>query len=119
MIQSILVIEDSSDLRQTVMEYFVNSGFQVNGAENGLDGLNYLKGCSSTDLILLDLQMPILNGYDFLKRKDDLPQIKHIPVIVFSSDLGIDCLKGHAGVIHTAAKNTELSELVTFVRHMM
>lgn len=118
MIQSILVIEDSLDLRNTVMEFFTHAGFEVNGAENGLAGLNYLKERFSPDLILLDMQMPILNGYDFLKQKELLCEIKHIPVIVFSAEPGIDSLRGQAGVIHTTSKCTELSDLLMIIRHM-
>lgn len=55
-------------------------------AKNGLDAITVLNENPDTHLILLDIMMPIMNGMDFLGHKESQPSLKHIPVIVLTTD---------------------------------
>ncbi len=79
----ILIIEDNSDTRR-FLEIMLGKEFEVFTAENGVIGIDYARN-KSPDLILLDIMLPILSGYDTcsLLKKDD--KTKHIPVIFLSA----------------------------------
>lgn len=67
MAQVILVIDDAENLRQLVKAYLTQEGYQIVTAANGRDGL-FVARTEKPDLILLDLMMPEMGGYDFLKH---------------------------------------------------
>lgn len=69
--RTILVVEDDRDLRETVSEVLTEEGFQVVTAEDGHHALALLERHGPPDLILLDLMMPGMNGWQFLKAADD------------------------------------------------
>lgn len=67
MSKTILVIDDSRNLRQMVSSYLEQEGWRVVGAANGREGIR-LAEQESPDLIILDLMMPEMGGYDFLRE---------------------------------------------------
>lgn len=79
----ILIIEDNPDTRR-FLEVMLGKEFDMITAENGVIGIDYARN-KSPDLILLDIMLPILNGYDTcsLLKKDE--KTKHIPVIFLSA----------------------------------
>jgi twitching motility two-component system response regulator PilH len=83
-IKKILVVDDSPTERQCMMELLVKRGYQVVIAENGEEGVNKSKS-EMPDLILMDVVMPGLSGYQATRTitKDD--STKHIPVILCTS----------------------------------
>jgi CheY-like chemotaxis protein len=83
--KQILVIEDDADIRECLMLMLESEGYRVAGAADGREGLDVLAGMSGPCLILLDLMMPVMNGWEFLqaKRKDDILAV--IPVVVLSA----------------------------------
>lgn len=112
---SVLVIDDEPAIRECLVYYLTASGFHTFSAANGELGFQCLDQESNIDLIILDLQMPILNGYSFLERKKNLANIKDIPVIIFSSDQNITDLTGENSVIGVLPKTTEFQDIVAFV----
>jgi CheY-like chemotaxis protein len=83
----ILLIEDEPDLRETLKELLELIGFQVETAANGREGLFKLETKGNPCLIMLDLMMPVMNGWQFLEalKKDPLHGRAAIPVIVVSA----------------------------------
>ena len=71
--KTILIVEDEAEARQALSEYLEAKGYEVTCATDGLDGLNQVKK-NHPKLVLLDLSMPILDGYAFLElaREDHL-----------------------------------------------
>ena len=63
---SILVVEDSEDIRELEVLFLQNSGYHVAAASNGKEALTTLASMPKPCLVLLDLMMPIMNGYQFL-----------------------------------------------------
>ncbi len=115
MISSVLLIEDNLELLESMEEYFRRAGFITWTAQNGAEGLSYLGRDIVIDLIILDLQMPIVDGYRFLKEKTYHLQGKEIPAIVYSGEADSNSLIGTSGVIAAFPKSIEMSKLVNFV----
>jgi CheY-like chemotaxis protein len=65
--QPILIIEDEPDLRETLKDLLEISGFKVMTASNGKEGLDHIRNAGNPCLILLDLMMPVMNGWQFLE----------------------------------------------------
>lgn len=76
---TLLIIEDDKDLRELFRDQFEVRGLTVFLAENGKVGLEILKS-EEIDLVLTDIQMPIMNGFEFLKQSKGLQ--KRLPPIV-------------------------------------
>jgi CheY-like chemotaxis protein len=82
---SILVVEDDTDLRDCVREELEDAGFHVSTAGNGREGLELLDRGHRPCLILLDLMMPVMTGYEFLAELRG--RDADIPVVVMSAYL--------------------------------
>jgi len=79
---SVLIIEDN-ELNQEILTDILGNEYNLFTAENGQIGLSMLREhAAEVDVVLLDIQMPVMNGYEVLEeaRKDE--QIRHIPIIV-------------------------------------
>lgn len=83
----IMIIEDEADLRETIKEMLEISGFSVLTAENGREGLRLINEIGKPCLILLDLMMPVMNGWEFLERLKNTDEhvLSDIPVTVTSA----------------------------------
>ena len=83
--KNILIIDDDAPLRQTMREALECEGYQVFTAVNGKDGFDKLKTISPEPcVILLDLMMPVMSGWDFLDSQRSHPDFKDIPVVICS-----------------------------------
>jgi CheY-like chemotaxis protein len=83
----ILVVEDEEMIRESIVEFLDDSGFQAVGAAHGREALEKLGASSDPPpcLILLDLMMPVMDGRTFREHQLQMPQFALIPVIVFSA----------------------------------
>ncbi|MEM8717650.1 MAG: response regulator, partial [Cyanobacteria bacterium P01_G01_bin.4] len=81
---TILVIDDSLTQRMTVATTLEKAGYAVSQARNGRDGLQRLEE-TTIDLILCDLEMPMMNGYEFLSQIENNPKLADIPVVMLTS----------------------------------
>lgn len=82
--KSILYLDDTPDQRNLVRMILVAEGFMVETATDGEEGLNKIKE-SYPDLILLDLGMPKLDGFEFMAVVKSQPETKKIPIVVVSA----------------------------------
>lgn len=80
----LLIIEDNPDTRQIYKDVFERDGFEVLQAEDGEKGLSYAQA-TLPDVILLDLMLPKLSGFDLLKQLRAKEDTQHIPVMIFSA----------------------------------
>jgi CheY-like chemotaxis protein len=83
--ESILVIEDDAATRETLSLALEDNGYSVTGVANGQEALQHLRRTAPPNLILLDLRMPVMNGWEFRKRQAQDPALKSIPVVVISA----------------------------------
>ena len=81
--KKILFVEDDDNFSDIVMTILRKDGFEVVLAKDGEEGLNLVK-TEKPDLVLLDLVMPRMDGFDFLKYLRSMEGIPWIPVIVFT-----------------------------------
>src|SRR5437870_3596549 len=82
---SILIVEDENPIRNVITEILEDEGYQVASARNGLEALTYLHQHAHPHLILLDLGMPIMTGWEFCEQQQRDPTLATIPVIVMSA----------------------------------
>jgi CheY-like chemotaxis protein len=80
----VMVVEDDHLIRQVIAEALEEEGFEVVEAANGKEALEALRSAHPS-LILLDLMMPVMNGWEFRRAQLADPQIAEIPVIVLSA----------------------------------
>jgi CheY-like chemotaxis protein len=83
--QSILIIEDEPIIRETLRDSLELEGYKVQAVENGKEGLSVIRKMERPCLILLDLMMPIMNGFEFLDMKEQDVTIATIPVVIVSA----------------------------------
>lgn len=81
----ILIVEDDSDLREALAQILSDEGYEVLGASHGQEALDSLRVGRRPCLILLDLTMPVMNGWQFRDIQRHDPDISGIPVIVLSA----------------------------------
>ena len=84
MSKCILVVEDQEDNRQILRDLLTNAGFEMIEAENGEEAVAFAQA-RRPDLILMDIQLPILDGYEATRRIKANPDLKSIPIIVVTS----------------------------------
>ncbi|MGE3611288.1 MAG: response regulator [Bacteriovoracaceae bacterium] len=85
--KKILIIDDEIDFRLTLAELLTLQGYGVCTARDGIGALNYLLEKEEVpDLIILDLNMPNMNGWDFLKQIDANDVFSKIPLMIVSGD---------------------------------
>ena len=84
MTKRILVVEDQEDNRRIVRDLLSASGYQLVEATTGEEGLK-LAATEKPDLILMDIQLPGMDGYEVTRRIKANPELTHIPIIVVTS----------------------------------
>lgn len=83
----ILIVEDSEDLQNLLGQIFESEGFTVEHAYHGRQALDLLQAAKqSPSLILLDVMMPVMDGFEFRKLQTHDPEISAIPVVVMTAD---------------------------------
>lgn len=112
----ILIVEDDYAIRETVVDVLTYQGFEVSVASNGAEALERLgKAPVPPSLILLDLMMPVMDGYQFRSAQSRDPRIADIPVVVFSAGAGPEvCLTPLAPAAYLP-KPFELHRLIDVV----
>ena len=84
MSKRILIVEDQADNRRILPDLFASAGYELIEAESGEDALAAL-GTSRPDLILMDIQLPVTDGYEATRRIRLNPELKSIPIIAVTS----------------------------------
>jgi twitching motility two-component system response regulator PilH len=85
---TILVVEDSETYRAMISDLLKDSGFSVDTASNGVEALAKVEAYPAEGLpvlIVLDIVMPEMNGYDFCRKVKKDPRMKDVPVVMCSS----------------------------------
>jgi two-component system, chemotaxis family, chemotaxis protein CheY len=83
---SILIIEDDLDVRSAVADVLEEEGYRPLLAANGREALELLVHGARPSLILLDLMMPVMDGWEFHSRLLESPSLATTPIVVFTAD---------------------------------
>lgn len=81
-----LVVDDSSAMRAFLRLILRDAGFEVTEARNGRDGLERLHGTDIPDLVLLDWNMPEMNGFEMLQRVRRDPGLREMRVMMVTTE---------------------------------
>jgi CheY-like chemotaxis protein len=81
---NVLIVEDHPEVRRTLTEILQEGGYAVTSAADGQEALDRLRTAPLPHLILLDLLMPVMDGWEFRRRQREDPAIAAIPIVVIS-----------------------------------
>ena len=112
--QTVLVVEDDDDLREVVTQTLERNGFRVVSARDGQDALDRLGEQGGPCLILLDLMMPRMSGWEFRRRQLADPRFAAMPVVVMTATATLDEAAIHADDI--LRKPLSFTSLLTAVK---
>jgi CheY-like chemotaxis protein len=111
-----MVVEDDAETRELIAEVLRDDGYNVQTAANGAEALAALRTTASAPtLILLDLMMPVMSGWQFLDERAGDPRLARIPVLVLSADPTRQ-LASSRGVVAVVGKPFDLPRLLKLVR---
>ena len=86
----VLVVEDDADIRETVAELLIEEGYGVQTANSGREALDYLAVAAALpDVVLLDLMMPVMDGWTFYDHIQRDARWASLPIVVISADANV------------------------------
>lgn len=112
----VLVVDDDEDIRGTLGAVLQAEGFDVLEARNGLHALQQLLRNPLPDVILLDMTMPVMTGFEFLEMQQEDPRIRAIPVIAVTVHVRVAEIRG---VRRLVRKPFDLNQLLEVLREVV
>jgi len=82
--KKVCIIDDNDDIRSIYQMKFTTEGFEVFTAINGEEGMKVINQ-SKPDIILLDIEMPVMNGIEVLQKLHEDPVLSRIPVVMLTN----------------------------------
>jgi two-component system chemotaxis response regulator CheY len=114
--KEILVVDDDRDIREALGEILLHEGYIVEMAENGARAVELIRRGPVPALVLLDLMMPVMSGWEFLELAETDLELADIPVVVVSAMpaplASSDARGGVKACLHKPLKLDQLLELV-------
>jgi CheY-like chemotaxis protein len=83
--RQVMVVDDDVEIREVLRRLLQFEGYKVASASNGREAISRLRGPDDPCLILLDLMMPVMNGWQFRLEQRRDPHLAEIPVVVLSA----------------------------------
>ena len=117
MARSVLLVDDDPDVRALLGEFLTKQGFVVHAARDGRHALQVLSHIEPPDVILLDYQMPVLNGSQFLARKRRNPRLRCIPVVILSAWTSV-WTPTKLDAVEALTKPLDLERTLAVVKHI-
>lgn len=112
----ILIIDDSPDAQALLTILLQSRGYKIDCTSNGEEALRLLQSSNELpDVILLDLRMPIMDGFDFLELQRENPRIKDIPIVIMSGDEDIELTRAKTHVADILLKPLHISSIIEAV----
>jgi two-component system, cell cycle response regulator DivK len=116
----VLIVEDQSELRRLYAQQFAISGFDVIEAENGADAITHTTA-QAPDVVLMDLSLPVVDGWEATRRLKSDARTAHIPVVALTAHDGSGELQRatRAGCDWFVPKPCPPDALITEVRRVL
>ena len=83
----VLIVDDSETVRMKLKNSLEESGYVIHEASDGLEGLGVLEETRTIKLIVSDLNMPGLNGLDFIEQAREFEEFKEVPVLIVTTEV--------------------------------
>lgn len=120
----LLVVEDDGDTREALEELLVGAGYDVLTAPNGVVALTLLrtereKGGVPCSAVILDLMMPVMNGWDFRARQRADPALASIPVLLMSAGGHLAAVSEELSAAGHVTKPVDVPDLLAKVARLL
>lgn len=118
--QRVLVVDDTLDTLELWRVWLTMCGFHVDVARNGLEGIQHAIGHPPL-VILMDLRMPVMDGWEAMRVLQGHPQTKNIPVLCVSADVMPDTAQraGCGGCVSFLSKPLDPHDLLEDIRRVL
>jgi CheY-like chemotaxis protein len=115
--KTVLVVDDDRDARGMLTTVLEGAQYDVLQAADGAEALRVLSAhASRCDIILLDLMMPVMNGWDFRRKQRESVDLAGIPVLLMSAGAHMDAASGDLDVVGFMTKPVEVDDLLAKVK---
>lgn len=111
----VLVVEDDEDIREAMVGILEAQGYTVSAAHHGAEALAQLQTGHVPCLILLDLMMPVMDGWTFCEEREKDPALAAIPVVVVSAVSRLDPRTASLRAVAHVPKPLDVSKLLATV----
>jgi CheY-like chemotaxis protein len=112
----ILVVEDDADFRELLVEHLVSSGRRVRSASDGEEALDAMvREDGAIGLVLVDLRMPVMDGFELCRRIESSPSLPRVPIIVMTAEHETRNVSASRRVVAVLHKPLELERLDALV----
>jgi len=118
--RTILIVDDEASVREALREVIEAEGYATAEASNGREALAWLRAHEAPCLVLLDLMMPIVSGYDFLGAVKEDPALRAVPIVIISAASREKVEEARAGSTACAvlAKPVQLAPLLAAIERI-
>ena len=111
----VMIVEDDPDVRESIVEVLEDNEYCVLGAANGKDALEKLRAGKKPCVILLDMMMPIMDGWEFRALQVKDPELNEIPILVLTAHANIEEATSGMHAAGTLRKPVKLDSLLAAV----
>jgi CheY-like chemotaxis protein len=115
---AVLIVDDDFDVRDSLVDVLSDAGYEVVTAGDGKEALEKIRGGLRPALIILDLMMPVMDGFQFRSEQKADPQLASIPVIILTADRRVDGKDLPIDADAYVAKPTRIDRLMDAVKRL-
>src|SRR5262245_23002195 len=108
----VLVVDDDVEIRQALTDILEDENYSVRAAANGREALELVSRGPSPDVILLDVMMPVMDGWHFLSARLGHPRLIEVPIIIISAGTEAEREAKKVGVFEVAKKPLHVDDLI-------
>ncbi len=109
---TVLVVDDDAEIRQALAELLEDEDYGVRLAANGKEALELVSSGLRPDVILLDVMMPVMDGWHFLSARLKYPELVEVPIIIISAGQEAEREAHKVGVFEVAKKPLHVDDLI-------
>src|SRR5688572_16088156 len=114
-VKDVLVVDDDDAVRSSLRDLFQGEGYDVITARHGREAFELLAEFGAPRVILLDLMMPVMDGWQFLTRQREDPVLRHVPVVILTAR-SRPPLRNVTGAASVAGKPIDSDALLEIIR---
>jgi len=120
MAKTVLVVDDSSTVRQQVSLALKQAGFDIVEAADGAEGIAHVSGNRAIDMVVCDVNMPNVNGLEMVERLKSRPEHKALPILMLTTEGQPSMIKRakQAGAVGWIVKPFDANQLVAAAKHL-